>query len=415
MLLTIGVIYFIYILMKVYISVMEVGYVSKAKYDKPVILTLKNYVKAAEYKIATQRMSMLSTMVDYILFIFWIGFGLKWLDNAIMIDDMALKSVAFILAFGTINYIASLPFDLYQTFILDKKFGFSNMDAKLFIADAVKGALLFILIGGLVTWLISLIILHFQNWWLWGFGLIFAIVLIVNIIYPTLIAPLFNKFTILENEELKESIEKLLASVGLKTDGVFTIDASKRDNRLNAYFGGLGKSKRVVLYDTLIEKLTKPELLAVLGHELGHFKHKDIIKNIALTGGLLFLMFAIFGNLPQELFSSIGIEKSPYAILALFMILSPIVSFFYMPIFGYFSRKNEYHADEFGASCESPVDLANALQQLANENKSFPKSHPIFIIFYHTHPPLVERLKRLGMAIDESGEDKNLQTSCPSA
>ncbi len=415
MLLTIGVIYFIYILMKVYISVMEVGYVSKAKYDKPVILTLKNYVKAAEYKIATQRMSMLSTMVDYILFIFWIGFGLKWLDNAIMIDDMALKSVAFILAFGAINYIASLPFDLYQTFILDKKFGFSNMDAKLFIADAIKGALLFIIIGGLVTWLISLIILHFQNWWLWGFGLIFAIVLIVNIIYPTLIAPLFNKFTILENEELKESIEKLLASVGLKTDGVFTIDASKRDNRLNAYFGGLGKSKRVVLYDTLIEKLTKPELLAVLGHELGHFKHKDIIKNIALTGGLLFLMFVIFGNLPQELFSSIGIEKSPYAILALFMILSPIISFFYMPIFGYFSRKNEYHADEFGASCESPVDLANALQQLANENKSFPKSHPIFIMFYHTHPPLVERLKRLGMAIDESGEDKNLQTSCPSA
>ena len=414
MLITIGVLYFAYILMKIYVSVMEVGYISKAKYDKPVILTLKNYIKAAEYKIAGQRMGMLSTMVDYILFIFWIGFGLKWLDSAIMIDDMALKSVAFILAFGAINYIVSLPFELYQTFVLDKKFGFSNMDAKLFIADAIKGSLMFIIIGGLVTWLISLIIINFQNWWIWGFGLIFVIVLIVNVIYPTVIAPLFNKFTILENEELKESIEKLLSSVGLKTDGVFTIDASKRDNRLNAYFGGLGKSKRVVLYDTLIEKLTKQELLAVLGHELGHFKHKDIIKNIALTGGLLFLMFAIFGNLPQELFSSIGIEKTPYGILALFMILSPIVSFFYMPIFGYFSRKNEYHADAFGASCESAVDLANALQKLANENKSFPKSHPLFIMFYHTHPPLVERLKRLGMAIDDSGEDKNLQTSCPS-
>ena len=118
--------------MKIYVSVMEVGYVSKAKYDKPVILTLKNYIKAAEYKIAGQRMGMLSTMVDYILFIFWIGFGLKWLDSAIMIDDMALKSVAFILAFGAINYIVSLPYELYQTFVLDKKFGFSNMDAKLF-------------------------------------------------------------------------------------------------------------------------------------------------------------------------------------------------------------------------------------------------------------------------------------------
>ncbi len=414
MLITIGVVYFAYILMKIYVSVMEVGYVSKAKYDKPVILTLKNYIKAAEYKIAGQRMGMLSTMVDYMLFIFWIGFGLKWLDGLIMIDDIALKSVAFILAFGAINYLVSLPFDIYQSFVLDKKFGFSNMDAKLFITDAIKGAVMFVLIGGLVTWLISLIIINFENWWIWGFALIFVIVLIVNIIYPTVIAPLFNKFTILENEALKESIEKLLSSVGLKTDGVFTIDASKRDNRLNAYFGGLGKSKRVVLYDTLIEKLTKQELLAVLGHELGHFKHKDIIKNIALTGGLLFVMFAIFGNLPQELFSSIGIEKTPYAILAFFMIFSPIISFFYMPIFGYFSRKNEYHADEFGAACESAVDLANALQKLANENKSFPKSHPLFIMFYHTHPPLVERLKRLGMAIDESEEDKNLQISCPS-
>ncbi len=415
MLITIGAIYFAYIMMKVYVSVMEVGYVSKAKYDKPVILTLKNYVKAADYKIASQRMDMLSTLVDYMLFIFWIGFGLKWLDSAIMIEDVALKSVAFVLAFGAINYIATLPFDLYQTFVLDKKFGFSNMTAKLFITDAIKGALMFIIIGGLVTWLIALIIVHFENWWLWGFGLIFTIVLIVNIIYPTVIAPLFNTFTILENAALKESIEKLLSSVGLKTDGVFTIDASKRDNRLNAYFGGLGKSKRVVLFDTLIEKLTKSELLAVLGHELGHFKHKDIIKNIALTGGLLFLMFAIFGNLPQTLFESIGIPKTPYAIVALFMIFSPIVSFFYMPIFGYFSRKNEYHADAFGAQCESEVDLANALQKLANENKSFPKSHPLFIMFYHTHPPLVERLKRLGMAIDDSGEDKNLQTSCPTS
>lgn len=414
MLITIGVVYFVYILMKVYISVMEIGYVARAKHDTPVILTLTNYIKAAEYKIAGQRMGMLSTMVDYMLFIFWIGFGLKWLDSAIMIDDMALKSVAFILAFGAINYIVTLPFELYQTFILDKKFGFSNMDVKLFIADAIKGAVMFVLIGGLVTWLISLIILNFENWWIWGFGLIFVIVLIVNIIYPTVIAPLFNKFSILENADLKESIEKLLSSVGLQTEGVFTIDASKRDNRLNAYFGGLGKSKRVVLYDTLIEKLTKNELLAVLGHELGHFKHKDIIKNIAMTGFLLFIMFTFFGNLPQNLFDSLEMEKTPYAILAMFMLFSPIIAFFYMPIFGWVSRKNEYHADEFGAECESAVDLATALKKLANENKSFPKSHPLFIMFYHTHPPLVERLKRLGMAIESDDEDKNLKESCPS-
>jgi STE24 endopeptidase len=392
---------------------MEVGYISKAKHDTPIILTLKNYLKAADYKIAGQRMSMLSTLVDYAMFIFWVGFGLKWLDGAIMIEDMAMKSVAFVLAFAAINYIVGLPFDLYQTFGMDKKFGFSNMNVKLYLADAIKGAVLFVLFGGAITWAIAQIILHFDNWWIWGFALIFVIVLITNIIYPTVIAPLFNKFTILENEELQSSIETLLSSVGLKTKGVFTIDASKRDNRLNAYFGGLGNSKRVVLYDTLIEKLTKNELLSVLGHELGHFKHKDILKNLMMTGLLLFIMFAIFGNLPAALFDALGVENTPYMVIAFFMIFSPIISFFYMPLFGLVSRRNEYHADEFGAACESAPVLAEALQKLANENKSFPKSHPLFTFFYYTHPPLVERLQRLGMVF-HTDEDKNLQESAPS-
>ncbi len=401
MLITIGVIFFIYILVKVYISVMEIGYVSQEKKNRAVILTPSNYIKAAEYKIASQRMDIVGSLAEYIAFIFWIGFGLKWLEGLIMVDDMAIKSVLFVLGFGLVGFIFSLPFDIYKTFILDKKFGFSNMDAKLFITDMLKSSLMFIIFASLITWAIAKIIINIDDWWLWGFGLIFAIMIIINVIYPTLIAPIFNKFTILKNEELKESIEKLLSSVGLKTDGVFTIDASKRDNRLNAYFGGLGKSKRVVLYDTLIEKLSKNELLAVLGHELGHFKHKDIIKNIAMVGGLLFLTFFIFGNLPQELFDTIGIENTPYSIIAMIMIFSPILSLFFMPLFGLMSRNNEYKADEFGAECESKEDLASALQKLANENKSFPKSHPLFIFFYHSHPPLVERLKRLGVKIDD--------------
>jgi len=401
MLLTIGAIFFIYILTKVYISVMEIGYVSDAKQTNAVILTPSNYVKAAEYKIASQRLEIVSSLVEYLAFIFWIGFGLKWLDSLITIDDMALKSVVYILLFGAVGFIFSLPFDIYKTFVLDKKFGFSNMDAKLYITDTLKSSLMFIIFGGGITWLIAKIIINIENWWLWGFVLIFSIMIVINVIYPTLIAPIFNKFTILKDEELKESIEKLLSSVGLKTDGVFTIDASKRDNRLNAYFGGLGKSKRVVLFDTLIEKLTKNELLAVLGHELGHFKHKDIIKNIAMIGLLLFIMFFIFGNLPQSLFDAVGIEKTPYSIIAMFLIFSPILSLFFMPLFGMVSRANEYHADEFGAECESKEELASALMKLANENKSFPKSHPLFIFFYHSHPPLVERLKRLGVAIDE--------------
>ncbi len=411
MLITIGTIYFVYILLKIYIATMEVGYVSKAKHDTPVILTLKNYVKAADYKISKERMGMLATLLDYAMFIFWITFGLKWLSEAIMIEDMALKSVVFILAFAAINYLIALPFEIYDTFVIEKKYGFSNITPKLFIQDALKGALLFLLFGAAITWVIAKIILSIETWWLWGFVFIFALVLAINILYPTVIAPMFNKFSLLKDESLQSAITELLKKAGLKTQGVYTIDASKRSSKLNAYFGGLGKSKRVVLYDTLIEKLNTSELLAVLGHELGHFKHKDILKNIAMTGMLLLFMFAIFGNLPQGLFDALQIEKAPYSILALFLLLSPVISFFYMPIMGMVSRHNEYHADEYGAACESAPVLADALQKLANENKSFPKAHPLNIFFYYTHPPLVERLKRLGLDIKQ-GEDDSLKESC---
>ena len=174
------------------------------------------------------------------------------------------------------------------------------------------------------------------------------------------------------------------------------MDASKRDNRLNAYFGGLGATKRVVLFDTLIEKLTHNELLAVLGHELGHFKNGDILKNIGIMGVVMFLFFAIFGNLPEELFLGLKLNNEPYAIIAVFMIFSPILSFFLMPLISMISRHNEYAADEFGSNLSTKEDLVNALLKLANENKSFPLSHPMYIFFYYSHPPLVERFKELG-------------------
>ncbi len=401
MLLTIGIIFFIYVLTKVYISTMEIGFVAKAKQDPAIILDPSNYIKAANYKIATERMSMLSTLVEYVVFMFWIGFGLKWLDKIITIEDPTLKSVVYVLSFIIIGYLFSLPFDLYKTFILDKKFGFSNMTVKLYLIDTLKSMLMTIIIGGAVIWGIVMIMQNVTNWWIWGFVFVFAIILVINMIYPTLIAPIFNKFSPLQDEDLKEAIQKLLSSVGLQSDGVFTIDASKRDNRLNAYFGGLGKSKRVVLFDTLIEKLNKPELLSVLGHELGHYKHKDIFKNIFMMGLMMFVIFYIFGHLPDSLFSAVGVIKTPHTIIAMILIFAPIVSFFFMPIFGMVSRANEFGADEFGAQSQDAPSLANALQKLANENKSFPKSHPLYIFFYFTHPPLVERLKRLGVKVDE--------------
>ena len=200
----------------------------------------------------------------------------------------------------------------------------------------------------------------------------------------------------LKDKELESKINNLLEQVGFKSSGVFCVDASKRDNRLNAYFGGLGSTKRVVLFDTLIAKLSHNELLAVLGHELGHFKNGDIIKNIGIMGVVLFLFFAIFGNLPDNIFISLALNKEAFSIIILFLIFSPILSFFLMPLISYISRHNEYAADEFGSNLASKDDLISALLKLANENKSFPLSHKIYIFFYYSHPPLTERFKELG-------------------
>jgi len=396
-------IYTIYTLLKIYISFQESQFVSKAKNKKAIILTDENYIKAANYRIESSKVSIVTSLYDVLIFVAWISFGLKWLEQSIVVENQALYSVLYVLSFISINYILGLPFDLFTTFNLDKRYGFSTIDVKTYLIDQIKGAVMFVVFGSLLVWLLFFIVNSFDNWWIWGFGAIFIIVLFINMIYPTLIAPIFNKFSPLENEELQNSIENLLKKAGLKSSGVFTIDASKRDKRLNAYFGGLGKSKRVVLFDTLVKKLTTNELLAVLGHELGHFKHGDILKNIASSAMMLFIMFFIFGNLPNSLFQSLGIGGGAHMIIVLFMLLSPVLSFIMMPFLAALSRHNEYRADEYGSECESKEALANALTKLADENKSFPLSHKLTIMFYHTHPELVQRLEKLGMKIREEG------------
>ena len=396
--------YILYLLIKLYAAFMEIGYVTKARVLKAIILSPSNYLKAAAYKIASQKLSLLTTLFDFVLFFGWVTFGLSQLDAMLSIEHEVVRSVAFVMSFIAINYLLSLPFDLYHTFGLDKKFGFSTINVKTFCLDQVKSILMFLLFGGAFFGAMSAIIMAYEYWWFYGFLFSFVIILCINMIYPIVIVPLFNKLTPLEDENLKSSIEELLKKAGLKSSGVFSLDASKRDNRLNAYFGGLGRSKRVVLFDTLIAKLEKHELLAVLGHELGHFKHKDILKNIASSALMLFLMFALFGNLPEELFDSLRVTQSPGSVMVLFLLLSPLVSFVLMPLFGLLSRYNEYRADEYGSECESKEALSSALVKLADENKSFPLSHPLTIALYFTHPPLTERLKKLGMHF-EAGEE----------
>jgi len=397
--------YCLYFAVNIYTSFMQVGFVKKAKNLEPIILDASKYTEAAEYSIEKEKLSIASTFYDFIIFLFWISTGLSFLDSLIVSESFWLKAVIFINAFIIINWIFTLPFTLYQTFKLDKKYGFSNMTPALFIKDTIKSAVLFLVFGSIVIAGISFIILSFPAWWIWGFAFIFVVIILINMLYPLIRDKMFDKFEKLKDKELETKIEKLLNEVDFKSSGVFSVDASKRDNRLNAYFGGLGSTKRVVLFDTLVEKLTHNELLAVLGHELGHFKNGDILKNIGIMGLFMFVFFAIFGNLPDELFLGLSLNNEPYGIIAVFLIFSPILSFFLMPLISVISRHNEYAADEFGSNLQSKEDLVSALLKLANENKSFPLSHPIYIFFYYSHPPLVERFKELGYDVNNLSQE----------
>ncbi|KLE00666.1 M48 family metallopeptidase [Aliarcobacter butzleri] len=386
----------IYFAFNIYTSFMQIGFIKDARNLKAIILDSNKYLEAADYAIEKEKLALASTFYDFVLFILWIGFGLSYLDSLVQIDSYWLKAIVFVDLFIIINWILTLPFELFSTFKLNKKYEFSNITPVLFIKDTIKTGVLFLVFGSAVIAGISFIINNFPSWWIFGFVFIFAVIILINMLYPVIRDKMFDKFEKLKDKELEEKIEKLLDEVGFKSSGVFSVDASKRDNRLNAYFGGLGSTKRVVLFDTLVEKLTHNELLAVLGHELGHFKNGDILKNIGIMGFVMFVFFAIFGNLSDELFLGLNLQNEPYAIITVFLIFSPILSFFLMPLISLISRHNEYAADNFGSNLATKEDLVTALLKLANENKSFPLSHPLYIFFYYSHPPLIERFKELG-------------------
>jgi STE24 endopeptidase len=397
----------LYTLIKIYVSVMQIGFISDKKREDATLLSATKYVIAGNYAIKKERLSIAESFIEYFLFLFWIFGGFKWLQQSIGIENSITNSVLFIFGFFAINYIISLPLDIYKVFKLDKSFNFSTTTPKLYIQDQLKQSLMFVVIGGVILGLLSYIFINFTNWWIYSFIAIFIFIILTNMLYPTLIAPIFNKFKPLEDKELQDKIEGILKEVGLNSDGVFTIDASKRDNRLNAYFGGLGKAKRVVLFDTLLQKLSQSEIIAILGHELGHYSHKDIYKNIATIGVFLFVVFFIMGNLPNSLFLDMGTVATAGIKLATIILIMPIFSFVYMPLIGLISRHNEYEADKFGAKIGGSQNLINALLKLVNENKAFPYSHPIYIFFYYSHPPVIERLKALGYK-DENKEDSIL-------
>ncbi len=414
MLMTIVAIYSLYVLISIYTSVMQIGFISKAKNRQAVLLNQEDFLKAGNYSIAKQKMSILSSFVDYLFFIAWIDFGISYLSENIYFENTALLNIAIVMGFVVINSVFSLPFAYYEKFVLDAKFGFNKSSIGLWIKDTIISFVLTILIGSLIVWGIYEIISNFTLWWAWSFAFIFGVIVLINMLYPAFRAMFFDKLTPLQDESLDAEIKSLMDKTGFVSSGVFVSDASKRDARLNAYFGGFGKAKRVVLFDTLIEKLSTRELLAVLGHELGHFAHGDIYKNIALLGAMLFAMFAIFGNLPQALYAELGFSQEPYIIMIFLMLFMPILGFVLMPIMGMLSRHNEFAADKMGselAGVGGEIELANALKKLVTENKSFPLSHPLYMFFHYTHPPVLERLKELGVDLGDVQKD-SIQENC---
>lgn len=409
MLMTVITIYTLFVLVSIYTSVMQIGFINTAKRKKAILLSAADFIKAANYSVAKEKLSIVNSFVDYLLFIMWMGFGIVYLSDAIFFQDETIVSISIVMSFIIINSLISLPFSYYEKFVLDAKFGFNKSSIAQWIKDTLISFVMTLILGSLVIWGIYFIIKSFTLWWLWSFIFIFGVVVLINMLYPAFRAMFFDKLTPLKDEALDTQIKELMDKTGFVSSGVFVSDASKRDARLNAYFGGFGKAKRVVLFDTLIEKLTNKELLAVLGHELGHFAHGDIYKNIALVGAMLLAMFGIFGNLPESLYLEMGISSEPYVLMILLLLFMPVLGFIMMPIMGIMSRHNEYAADRVGSElggAGGAIELANALTKLVNENKSFPLSHPLYIFFHYTHPPVLERLKVLGVDVGEM--DKSL-------
>lgn len=406
------VLYSLYILIRLYVSVMQIGYINQMKRKGALLMGEQAYLDAGNYAVAKEKLSMIEAFVEYGLFLAWMMGMIYWLDIQLMAQSTVVQSIAAVLGMLLINSLVMLPFGWIAKFKIDAQYGFNRSSTAQFVKDTLISTLLTIVIGSIIVWIISMIITSSTLWWLWSFSFIFAVIVALNMFFPTIRALFFDKVTPLENSELKEKIEELMAKTGFVSSGVFVSDASKRDARLNAYFGGLGKTKRVVLFDTLIEKLSPYELVAVLGHELGHFAHGDLYKNIAMVGAMLFGMFALFGNLPESLYLELGVAKSPHVIMMLFVLLLPMVSFVIMPLMGMMSRHNEYEADRTGAELGGAEHLVNALKKLVTENKSFPLSHPIYRFFHTTHPPVIDRLRALGADIRvESSE--GFSDPCP--
>ena len=363
----------------------------------------EKYSQSQNYTRETSRFELISSAITTVItIIFILAGGFNYVDN--LARAVGMGSIYTGLIFSGILFILSTilntPFSLYSTFVIEEKFGFNRTDIKTFLSDLFKTTFLTLILGGII---LAGVLWFFEtggkNAWIWCWAGVFSFMFLMQFLAPVLIMPLFNKFTPLEQGRLRQEIEDYARRENFKMQGVYTMDGSKRSSKLNAFFTGFGRFKRIVFYDTLLEKLQDMEIVAVLAHEMGHFKLKHIYKMLvasAMQTGIMFWMLSLFLN-NKLLFDAFGMEHlSIYASIVFFGFLFTPVSMFVMIVFNIFSRKHEYEADAYAAkSSEIADELISALKKLSAENLSNLTPHPLYVFMNYSHPPVLARIRAL--------------------
>ena len=372
-------------------------------------ISVAAHQKAADYTITKTRFGLLEIAIDAALLLGWtlLG-GLDWLNQALLaaLGGGMVQQLALLGSFAIIGGLITLPLGWYATFRIEERFGFNKMTLSLWLGDLLKGTLVGALVGlpiaALVLWLMGA---AGPVWWLWAWGAWMVFNLLALVLYPTVIAPMFNKFEPLADETLKARVNALMQRCGFAAKGLFVMDGSKRSAHANAYFTGFGAAKRVVFFDTLLKQLSPEEIDAVLAHELGHYKRRHIIKRIVLLFSLSLAGFALLGWVSSQawFYSGLGVMPSldtPNDALALilFLMVVPLLTFFLSPLMAQLSRKHEFEADAYAVEHTNGADLASALLKLYKDNASTLTPDPVYARFYYSHPPASERLTRLQTA-----------------
>ncbi len=379
------------------------GTVPQAFYEK---IDLAAHQKAADYTSAKTRFSMLGALFDTALLLaLTLGGGIQWITDACLraFSTPIAQGMAVIVSVLLLSSLLEMPLGLYRTFVIEARYGFNKKTLALYLADALKGLLLGAVLGlPLLFGVLWLMERMGGNWWLyvWGVWVVFNLLLLF--IYPTFIAPLFNKFQPLQDEALKVRIESLLKKCGFTASGLFVMDGSRRSTHGNAYFTGFGKTKRIVFFDTLLERLTPGEIEAVLAHELGHFKRRHVAKRIVFTFVLSLGFLWLLAQLMQAswFYQGLGVTTPATSLstalaLLLFFLVLPVFSFLLHPLMSAYSRRHEFQADAYAAKQTDSRDLSSALVKMYQDNAATLTPDPLYSAFYDTHPPAPVRIARL--------------------